>query len=257
MTSIILSGACGKMGQVVAKEILKRKDLKIVAGVDKEENDFLDYKVYNDFGDLKSDVVIDFSNPKTLSKLLYYGIKTKTPLVIATTGYNDKELEGIKDASKQIPIFRSANMSMGISLMCELSKFASGFLKDNFDIEIVEKHHNQKIDSPSGTALMIADEINKENNDKYNYIYNRHGSIKKREKSEIGIHSIRGGTISGEHDVIFAGNDEVLTISHMALSKNVFAIGAINAALFIKDLPAGLYDMSSMIKNNIKEEVKI
>ena len=167
--------------------------------------------------------------------------------MIASTGYSDEQIQQIKNAANQIPVFFTFNMSVGINLLVNLAKKAAEVLGDRFDIEIVEKHHNQKIDAPSGTAIMLANAINETLDNSKHYVYDRHSRRQKREKSEIGMHAIRGGTIVGEHDVIFAGNDEVITLSHSAASKTVFAEGSVKAALFLKDKPAGLYDMQMLI----------
>ena len=172
---------------------------------------------------------------------------TGTPIVLATTGYSDEQISEIKKASAQIPVFFSWNMSLGINLLVQLAKKATAILGDQFDIEIIEKHHNQKIDAPSGTALMIANAINETRNDDMKYTYDRHSQRKKREPNEIGIHAVRGGTIVGVHEVLFAGNDETVTISHSAASKTVFAEGSINAAIFVKSQKPGLYDMGSIV----------
>ncbi|MEG0664460.1 MAG: 4-hydroxy-tetrahydrodipicolinate reductase, partial [Clostridia bacterium] len=190
----------------------------------------------------------DFSHPSTLENLLNYAIKNNVPCVISTTGYSLMQINQIENASKQIPIFFSANMSLGVCLLSELAKKAALFLGEDFDIEIVEKHHNQKIDAPSGTALMLGNEINSVCNNKYEYVYNRQSKREKRAKNEIGFAAIRGGTIVGEHDVIFAGLDEVITLSHSAYSKSIFATGSVNAAIFIKNKPAGLYKMQDILK---------
>ena len=176
-----------------------------------------------------------------------YAKTNGTALVLASTGYNEAEIAKIKSASAEIPIFFTANMSIGINLLRELAKKAASILGEQYDIEIIEKHHNQKIDAPSGTALMLADAINESCGNRYSYVYDRHNVRKKRERSEIGIHSVRGGTIVGEHEIIFAGRDEVITLSHSAASKEVFAVGAVNAAAFIVGKPAGLYSMADMI----------
>ena len=193
------------------------------------------------------DVVIDFSHPSVLSSLLSYGMNHKVPLVLCTTGYSKEQVEELTQASQKTAIFYSRNMSLGINLMIELSKKAAMVLGESFDIEIVEKHHNQKIDAPSGTALMIADGISSVLKEKPQYVYDRHSYRKPRSKHEIGLSSIRGGTIVGEHDVIFAGRDEVLTISHSAQSKEVFAVGSVNAAVYLVGQQPGLYTMSDML----------
>ena len=192
--------------------------------------------------------MIDFSHPSALSSLLELGKKRRLPLVLCTTGYSKAQVEELKAASKEIPIFYSRNMSLGINLLIELSKKAAQVLGKGFDIEIIEKHHNQKIDAPSGTALMLADEISTVLPEEPKYVYDRHSRRMKREKNEIGIHSIRGGTIVGEHDVLFAGHHETITRSHTAQSKEVFASGAVNAAIYLCGKPAGLYDMSDLLK---------
>ncbi len=249
MTRIILNGCCGKMGSAITQIVSGRKDAVIAAGVDINEFASLPYPVFAKFSELKikADLIIDFSNPAALRSLLDYAIFNKLPLVIATTGISDSQLDLIKAAAKEIPIFYSANMSLGISLLCELLKISAKALDGLFDIEIVEAHHNQKLDAPSGTALMLADEIRRVSSDEKRYEYDRHSKREKRGSSEIGIHSIRGGTIVGEHSIIFAGNDEVITLSHTALSKNIFAQGALNAGLFLLNKECGLYSMSDLV----------
>lgn len=251
MTEIVISGCCGKMGRVVNDIISNRSDVRTVAGIDKVGEKYADFDVVTSPAELdpaaKVDVIIDFSHPSALEGLLDYAKTNGTALVLASTGYNDEELAKIKSTASQIPIFFTANMSIGINLLRELAKKAALVLGDQFDIEIVEKHHNQKIDAPSGTALMLADSINEAMGERYNYIYDRHSVRRKRDRSEIGIHAVRGGTIVGEHEIIFAGRDEVITLSHSAASKEVFAVGAVNAAAFLKGKPAGLYSMADMI----------
>ena len=183
----------------------------------------------------------------SLDDLLDYCMTNGTPIVIATTGYNDEQIAKIHKASEQIPVFFTWNMSIGINLLVQLAKKATAILGGQFDIEIVEKHHNQKIDAPSGTALMLANAINEELSGSMNYVYDRHSVRAKRQPNEIGIHAIRGGTIVGEHDIIFAGRDEVITLSHSAASKEVFAVGAVNAAVYLSGKPAGIYDMQDMM----------
>ena len=251
MTKILLTGACGKMGNTVANCVANDNDAEIICGIDINEA-HLDFPVYRNFSDVKElpDVVIDFSNPALLDKLLEFCITKKIPAVLATTGYSDEQIEKIKQASKQIPVFFTFNMSLGINLLCSLAKKAASILGNAFDIEIVEKHHNQKLDAPSGTAIMLANAINEEFGDKMQYEYARHCKRQKRPKNEIGIHSIRGGTIVGEHDVIFAGHDEVITLSHSAGSKAVFAAGALKAAKFLANKPIGIYDMTDVVKTD-------
>ena len=248
MLKAILSGACGKMGRFVAECAEKDSEIKIVAGVDKFNSGAL-FPVFNTFSEVntQADVIIDFSNVEVLDSLLDYAVDKKIPVVIATTGYGSTQTQKIYEAAKSIPIFFSFNMSLGVNLICNLAKKAAAILGNDFDIEIVEKHHNQKIDAPSGTAIMLANSINEVFDDKLNYEYDRHSKRSKRTKNEIGIHSIRGGTIVGEHDVIFAGHDEVITISHSAASREVFAVGAVKAAKFIAKQTKGIYDMNSII----------
>lgn len=248
MTNIILCGCNGKMGQVITQAVSERDDCKIVCGVDLNTNSD-SYPVYKTFEEIKenADVIIDFSNPALLGGLLSYAKNNKTAAVICTTGFSKEEVAQINEASKDIAIFYSGNMSLGINLIIELSKKAAMVFGDGFDIEIVEKHHNQKIDAPSGTALMIADGIASVMENEPQYVYDRHTYRKKRSKNEIGIHAVRGGTIVGEHEVIFAGHDEVLSITHQAQSKEVFAIGSINAAVFMNGKESGMYDMSDLL----------
>lgn len=248
MTSILLNGALGKMGQAVEACVNSRDDVIINAGVDIAKGERI-YPVYSCFVDVQeqADVIVDFSNPLVLDDMITYALAHQTPLVICTTGFSEAQVEKIKAASQQIPVFYSGNMSLGINMLITLSRMAAKVLAPTFDIEIIEKHHNQKLDAPSGTAIMIADAIAEEA-EGCNYVYDRHAYRKKRDHSEIGIHSVRGGTIVGEHEVLFAGHDEVLSIRHQAQSKGVFAAGAVNAAVFLKDKPAGLYDMSDLLR---------
>lgn len=250
MVNILISGASGKMGHAVAAAISGREDCKVCAGVDLYTKQYGDFPIFESFAALteKPDVVIDFSNPAVLDSLLEYCLTNGVPAVLATTGYSEEQIAQIRKASESIPVFFSFNMSLGINLLVQLAKKAASILGGQFDIEIVEKHHNQKIDAPSGTALMLAGAINETLNNEYHYVYDRHSKRQKREKTEIGMHAIRGGTIVGEHDIIFAGHDEVITLSHSAASKEVFAVGAVNAAVFLAGQKAGMYDMSMMIE---------
>lgn len=249
MTGIAICGANGKMGKTIYNCISAREDCKIIAGIDINTEQYADFPIFDSPSKLpeKPDVIIDYSNPASLDGLLEYCLSTGTPIVLATTGYSDEQINKIKSAAEQIPVFFTFNMSLGINLLVQLAKKAASVLGDQFDIEIVEKHHNQKIDAPSGTAIMLANAVNETLDNKYHYVYDRHSQRKKRDKNEIGMHAIRGGTIVGEHDVIFAGHDEVITLSHSAASKSVFAEGSINAAIYLSDKPAGLYDMSSLV----------
>lgn len=249
MIKILLCGANGKMGRVIENVISGRDDMEIVAGVDLNTAVYAGFPIYASIEEFsgKADVVIDFSNPAALAPLLAYVTRTRTPLVAATTGYSPEQTEAVRAASAETAIFFTFNLSLGVNLLIDLSKRAAEILGDQFDIEIVEKHHNQKIDAPSGTAVMLANAINEAAGERYQYQYDRHSRRQKRPGNEIGIHSVRGGTIVGEHEVIFAGRDEVLTLRHTAASKEVFAVGAVNAAAFLSGKPAGLYQMGDLL----------
>lgn len=249
MKRIVLSGCNGKMGHVVAQAVADRKDCEIVAGFDVHAESDGTFPVYADPEEFtgQTDAVIDFSHPAYFEAVRSYVAKQAVPLVVATTGLSAEQQEQLHQLSQSIPVFSSANMSLGVNLLLDLCKKAAAVLSDTFDIEIVEMHHNQKIDAPSGTALMLADGISSVLPEKPQYMYDRHSQRKKREKNEIGIHSVRGGTIVGEHEVLFAGTDEVISIRHSASSKRIFATGAINAALFLSTQKPGLYDMSHLV----------
>ncbi|MCH5347808.1 MAG: 4-hydroxy-tetrahydrodipicolinate reductase [Oscillospiraceae bacterium] len=249
MVKVTICGANGKMGKVISSVIKDRTDCTVISGIDLNTEPGDGFTVYSKPSELpeKPDVIIDYSHPSGLGDLLDYCLSTGTAIVIATTGYTEDQINSIKKAAEQIPVFFTFNMSLGINLLCKLAKTAAEVLGGQFDIEIVEKHHNQKIDAPSGTAIMLANAINETLDNKYNYTYDRHSQRKKREKNEIGMHSIRGGTIVGEHEIIFAGRDEVITLSHSAASKEVFAAGSVNAAVYLCGRPAGLYDMASLV----------
>ena len=249
MTQILSSGCCGHMGRVITHCVKQKDNCEITAGVDLSGEQYDAFPVYPSFRDVKeqADVIIDFSHPNALENLLEFAVERSLPVVIATTGYNEKHIEKINAASKSIPIFFTYNMSIGINLLAELAQKAAAVLSDDFDIEIIEKHHNQKIDAPSGTAIMLADAINSSLNNKYHYEYDRHAKRAKRDKNEIGMHSIRGGTIVGEHEIMFAGRDEIITLSHSARSKEVFATGAVNVALFLKGKDSGIYTMADLV----------
>ena len=244
---VIINGYSGTMGQVLTKCVAYDEELELVAGISPKHHDVDGFNTYSSFADVKedSDVVIDFSNPLALDGILEYCLKTKTPVVLATTGYNDEEMEKIHEAAKQIPVFLSFNMSLGVNILLKLVKEAAKNLA-NFDIEIIEKHHNKKVDSPSGTAVMIANAV-KEIREQSEFIYGRHGRTGKRQQNEVGIHAVRGGTIVGEHCAIFAGYDEILDINHSARSKNVFAEGAIAAAKYLVNQKPGFYNMDDML----------
>ena len=253
MIKIAINGYNGKMGQVVAEIVATTfSDRASVAyGIDIAEDTTGEIPVYagvNNIPDaLKADVIIDFSNPAALPSLLKYAVEKKIAIVVATTGLSKEDEKLMQEASKKIPLFWSANMSLGVCLLKELAKKAAAFLGETYDIEIVEKHHNRKLDAPSGTALAIADAINKSEGDKFCYEYDRHSKRAKRKPTEIGISSVRGGNIVGDHEVIFAGQNEVIEITHKAMSRSLFADGAVKAAFYLKDKPAGFYDMDSLL----------
>lgn len=247
---ILLSGCSGKMGRMIASLVKETEGMTIVAGVDPCPSVDLGFPVYTDIFSVaeKADVLIDFSHHTAVFSVLRMAKAKSMPVVICTTAHTPEEKELIFAAAKDVPVFYSANMSLGINLLMLLCKQAAAVLGDDFDIEIIEKHHNQKIDAPSGTAYLLADAINDERSNAYEYVYNRHDSREKRTKSEIGMHAVRGGTIVGEHDVLFAGNDEVITLSHSASSRRVFAEGAVKAAAFLMSKKPGLYNMTDMLK---------
>ncbi len=249
MIKIAICGCNGKMGHVIYSCLSDRENCTVVGGIDLNTTQYADFPIVSapDKLPVKPDVIIDYSHPSTLDGLIEYALTSGVAVVFATTGYSAEQITKIKTAAEQVPIFFTFNLSLGINLLVELAKKTAAFLGDQFDIEIIEKHHNQKIDAPSGTAIMIADAINSVFDDSYQYVYDRHSQRKKREKKEIGMHSIRGGTIVGEHEVVFAGRDEVITLSHSATSKEVFAVGSVNAAFFLKDKPAGLYSMADLV----------
>ena len=249
MKRIILCGCLGKMGHVIAQLVENRTDCEIVAGVDICSGS-MQFPIYAKLDNVlePADVIVDFSRPELLTDILgYIAAHPGVSAVLCTTGYSTEQVTALKTAAEKYPIFYSRNMSLGINLLVELSKKAVKVLGSDFDIEIIEKHHNQKVDAPSGTALMLADAISDARDMKSEYTFDRHAQRKKRESREIGLHAIRGGTIVGEHEVIFAGNHEVLTLSHSAQSKELFASGAVIAAVFMCGKPAGLYDMSDLI----------
>ena len=251
MTRIIMCGCNGKMGQVITQIVKEDANTEIVAGIDISGKQLSDYPVYEHITEcsVEADVLIDFSSPVVLDELLAEGIKRNLPMVLCSTGYNEEQVAKITEASKKVAILRSANMSLGVNLLLRLVQEAAKVLADaNFDIELVEKHHNQKVDAPSGTALALADSINEALNNEYSYKYDRSKERVKREKKEIGISAVRGGTIVGEHEVIFAGTDEVIEIKHTAYSKAIFGKGAVSAAKYLHGKPAGLYTMKDCIE---------
>ncbi len=254
MTRIIMHGCNGKMGQIISDLVAGDSQAEIVAGVDAIDDGHNPYPVFKDIDscDVEADCLIDFSVSAAVDKVLDYCRAKKLPCVLCTTGLSEEQLQKVKETSKSIAVLKSANMSLGINLLLKLLKEAAGVLAPaGFDMEIVEKHHNLKVDAPSGTALALADSINEEFDNEYEYVYDRSSRREKRPKKEIGISAVRGGTIVGDHDVIFAGADEVITFSHTAYSKAVFGKGAVQAAKFLAGKPAGMYDMSDVIDAQI------
>ena len=255
MIKVLLNGCLGAMGLVISELVEKVNDMEIVAGIDRKckEADFTSkytYAVYESPSDVKeeADVCIDFSSALAVDGILDYCTKKKLPLVLCTTGLSNEQLENVKKYSETIAILRSANMSIGVNLLLKLVAQATKALEDKgFDIEIVEKHHNRKLDAPSGTALALADAVNEAAEGSYDYIFSRSERREKRPVSEIGIASVRGGSIVGEHDVIFAGEDEVITLSHSAYSRSIFAKGAVEAAKFLYNKKAGVYSMFDVL----------
>lgn len=250
MVRVIMHGCNGKMGQTISGLIASDEDIEIVAGIDAFDNGQNSYPVFAsiDKCDVAADAIIDFSAAAAIDGLLDYCAEKQVPCVLCTTGLSEAQLAKVQEASKKVAILKSANMSLGINMLLKLLKEATATLAPaGFDIEIVEKHHNQKVDAPSGTALALADSINEELNNEYKYVYDRSQVREKRTQKEIGMSAVRGGTIVGDHDVIFAGADEVITFSHRAYSKAVFGKGAIQAAKFLAGKPAGMYDMSDVI----------
>lgn len=247
---ILLFGCNGRVGRVLTNIIENSNDMEVVCGIARDTNKYSNnYPVYSSLKDSneKADVLIDFSNHSTLNDLLEYGKATKTPLVICTTGFTDEQKDMMKEYSKTFPILHSGNMSVGINLLLSLVKKAASLLSPEFDIEVIEKHHNQKLDAPSGTALMIADAMKEELNDNIDYVHGRHTKTEKRSENEIGIHAVRAGGIFGEHTALFASDNEIVEIKHTALTRNVFADGAIKAAKFLSNKKSGFYTMKDVI----------
>lgn len=250
MIRIIMRGCNGKMGQVISQLLIKDEQATIVAGIDINETSHNGYPVFTSFSacNVEADVIIDFSSPNNLDEMLQYSEKNDVPIVLCTTGLNEEELTKVQEYSKKVAILRSANMSLGVNLLIKVLKSVTQVLTAaDFDIEIIEKHHNQKVDAPSGTALALADAINEVLNQEYVYQYDRTKVNMKRDKKEIGISAVRGGTIVGEHEVIFAGTDEIIEFNHKAYSRAIFAKGAIQAAKFLAGKAPGMYQMSDVI----------
>lgn len=252
MTKMIMHGCNGKMGRVICELVKNDPDIEMAAGIDITASNapFPTYTNINDC-DIKADVLVDFSTANAVPAVIEYAVARKLPVVICTTGLSEDTLKMLDEAAKTIPVFKSANMSVGINLIASLlKKYSDVLYREGFDIEIVERHHNQKIDAPSGTALMLADAVNAGVSDNMEYVYDRSAVREKREHKQLGLSAVRGGTIVGDHEVIFAGKDEVIEFKHSAYSKEVFAVGAVKAAKFIAGKPAGKYDMQ-----NVMEEI--
>lgn len=248
MIKVIICGILGKMGSQLMDACFEDPNIEILAGVDTEEGRLANIPIYKSLAACPAaDVVIDFSNPALTGAIVDYCRDTHCALVICTTGHTEAQAALIRRLADDAAVFQSVNMSLGVALLKTLVRKAALALHNDFDIEILERHHNRKLDAPSGTAMMLANEINTALGGQYDYVYDRHQVRRKRDKREIGLHSIRGGTIVGDHEVIFAGNDEVLTLSHSAASRAVFAVGALNAARFIVKQPPGYYNMDSLM----------
>lgn len=247
---VILCGILGNMGARMLETCYAAEDVEVVAGVDTRDGRLDNIPLYTSFAAVKekADVVVDFSNPALTEDIARYCETTHTPVVLCTTGQNEAQTARIAALSRTVPVFKSANMSIGIALLTALAKQAAALLGESFDIEIVEQHHRRKLDAPSGTALMLADAINAARGNAFDYVYDRHDARQARRPNEIGIHSVRGGTIVGEHEVIFAGNDEVLRLSHSASSRSLFATGALKAARYLVRQKPGIYDMDALVQ---------
>jgi 4-hydroxy-tetrahydrodipicolinate reductase len=245
---ILLSGCNGGMGKTISSLVAERDDMEIVAGFDSSQSPESPFTVYTELKDVreKIDAIIDFSHFSAFDKIVDFAEDKKIPLVMATTGLSQTDEDRLKEVSKSIPVFRTANMSIGVNVLLGLVSQAEKMLQ-GFDIEIIEKHHNKKVDAPSGTALMLANAINESAAEKFTFTYGREGTSAKRRDKELGIHAVRGGTIAGEHTVLYAGDDENIEIKHTATSKKVFAKGAVEAARYIAVQKNGLYDMKKML----------
>ena len=252
MTDIIIQGICGRMGRALLEKIGVRDDCRVVAGVDREPGHLGEIPIFSDFDALPCrGVIIDFSSPAGAVAAAQYGAANGLPCVICSTGLSKADEAVLEAASAKTPIFRSANMSVGVNVLIELARQATKLLGGEFDIEIIEKHHHNKLDAPSGTALMIADAINAEAGNSYEYVYDRSQVRQKRGAKELGISSVRGGGIVGEHDVLFCGPEEVLTLSHSAGSRGVFADGAVQAALYVAGREPGYYTMTDLLRGKL------
>ncbi len=249
MVNVIMNGCCGRMGQIITGLAAADEDVSIVAGIDMADNGNMPYPVFNDIMEcnVPADVIIDFASAKATDRLLDYVEEKNIPVVLCTTGLSQEQLKRVEEVSAKTAVLKSANMSLGINVLFKVLKSVSPMLAEaGFDIEIVEKHHHFKLDAPSGTAIALADAVNESLPEKYEYRYDRSSDRMQRPKNEIGFSAVRGGTIVGDHDVIFAGEDEVITFSHRAYSRTVFGKGAIEAAKFLKGKPAGYYSMKDV-----------
>ena len=250
MVKIMMHGCNGVMGQVISKIVEETEGAVMACGVDRVDDGHNDYPVFTDINacDVEVDAIIDFSAAPAVDGLLDFAVERQIPVVLCTTGLSDEQLERVHEASKKTAVLRSANMSLGVNTLFKVLKSMTKLLADaGFDIDIVEKHHRRKLDAPSGTAIALAEAVNEPLNNEYEFVYDRSQRREQRPKKEIGISAVRGGTIVGEHEVIFAGNNEVITLSHSAQSKELFAVGAVNAAVFMSGKGPGLYDMSALV----------
>ncbi|KHD38508.1 dihydrodipicolinate reductase [Clostridium acetobutylicum] len=248
MVKILLNGCGGKMGTAITNLSNNYDNVSISAGVDKFPKSNTSYPVFKSIAEVNvdCDVILDFSRPDSLDEILKYSSQKKLPIVLCTTGYTNEQIDKINEFSRNHTVFRSANMSIGVNIVNNILKSVSSILYENYDIELIEKHHNQKVDSPSGTALLLADTIKNAISEKIDYIYGREG-VSKKKHNEIGIHAVRGGSIVGEHDLIFAGEGETIEIKHTAQSRDVFAAGSLKACMYICDKGPGLYDMNDVL----------
>ncbi len=252
MTRIIMHGACGRMGKVIAEVVAADNDAEIVAGVDVYNDNKCDFPVFSDIKscDVEADVIIDFSNASAVDALLDYASEKKIPVVLCSTGLSTEQLDRVREVSTETAILKSANMSLGVNTIMNLLKSATKvFVPAGFDVEIVEQHHHNKLDAPSGTALALADAINEAADGQFEYVYNRSDRMQARDKKELGISAVRAGSIPGTHDVIFAGQDEVIEIRHIAYSRRIFGVGAVSAAKFLAGKKPGMYDMQDVIQS--------
>lgn len=251
MTKIIMSGCSGRMGRVITDIVKVDEGAEIVAGVDVVDDGTLGYPVFSSISEVnvEADVVIDFSSAKIADLLLDWAVEKNVPVVLCTTGLTDEQIAHVKAASEKVAVLKSANMSLGINAIIKLLKSITPVFSSNgFDIEIVEQHHHNKLDAPSGTALALADAINEAADGQYEYIYDRSQRMQKRDSKELGISAVRAGSIPGTHDILFAGEDELIEIKHTAYSRSIFGKGAVSAAKFLAGKPAGMYDMSHVIE---------